>query len=225
MPVKIIGSGLGRTGTYSLKVALEQLGFGKCYHMAELFEHPEGLIHFEKAERGEDADWDTLFNGYQSAVDYPVARYYKQLMKKYPEAKIIHTTRDPESWYESASKTIIWASKPSLKRILKLMIRLPFSADLRRQMPILKFNGKMIDSEFGKDYKNKEEVIKRFKRHNEEVMNTVPKERLLVFDAKQGWEPLCRFLGVSVPSEPFPKTNTSEEFIKRVTNVRDKIEL
>ena len=225
MSIQVIGTGMGRTGTHSLKLALEQLGFNKCYHMAELFQHPEGLIHFERAEKGENADWDTLFTGYQSAVDYPVTRYYKQLMQKYPDAKMIHTIRDAESWYESASKTIIWASKPSIGRILKMMIKLPFSPDLRKQMPILKFNGKLIENEFGKDYKNKEKVIECYNKHNEEVIKTVPKEKLLVFNAKDGWQPLCTFLNVPVPSIPFPKTNSREEFIKRITNIKDKIEI
>lgn len=225
MSLKVIGSGLGRTGTHSLKLALEQLGFGKCYHMAELFEHPEGLVHFKKAERDEDPDWDTLFQDYQSAVDYPVARYYKRLMQKYPDAKIIHTIREPESWYQSASQTIIWASKPSLGRILKLMIKLPFSPMLRKQMPILKFNGKLIDLEFGKDYKNKEEVIRRYNLHNENVLRTVPKEKLLVFNAKEGWEPLCDFLGVPVPDVPFPESNKRDEFINRIKNIKDKVEI
>ena len=225
MPLKVIGTGMGRTGTHSLKLALEQLGFGKCYHMSELFEHPEGIVHFEKAERGEDPDWDTLFREYQSAVDYPVARYYKQLIIQYPEAKVIHTIRDPESWYQSASRTIIWASKPSFGRIFKLMIKLPFKPELRKQMPILKFNGNLIEREFGKDYKNKEEVIRRFNKHNETVLNTVPKERLLVFDAKEGWEPLCNFLGVPVPDAPFPQSNKREEFVNRIKNIKDKIEV
>ena len=225
MPLKVIGTGMGRTGTHSLKLALEQLGFGKCYHMSELFEHPEGIVHFEKAERGEDPDWDTLFREYQSAVDYPVTRYYKQLIIKYPEAKIIHTIRDPESWYQSASQTIIWASKPSFGRIFKLMIKLPFKPELRKQMPILKFNGNLIEREFGKDYKNKEEVIRTFNKHNETVLNTVPKERLLVFDAKEGWEPLCNFLGVPVPDAPFPQSNKRDEFVNRIKNIKDKIEV
>ncbi|MEP7317269.1 MAG: sulfotransferase family protein [Panacibacter sp.] len=225
MSLKIIGTGMGRTGTHSLKLALEELGFGKCYHMAELFNHPEELIHFEKAEKGEDADWDTLFEGYQSAVDYPVTRYYKQLMKKYPDAKMIHTYREPESWYQSASQTIIWASKPSFGRILKMMLKLPFSPGLRKQMPILKFNGKLIESEFGKDYKNKDSVIDFYNRHNEDVLQTVPKEKLLVFDPKQGWAPLCNFLGVPVPQTPFPQTNKRDEFISRIKNIKGKIEI
>lgn len=225
MSIKIIGTGMGRTGTHSLKLALEQLGFGKCYHMAELFQHPECLTYFEKAENGEEVDWDSLFVGYNSAVDYPVTRYYKQLMKKYPDAKMIHTYRDPESWYQSASQTIIWASKPSFGRILKMMIKLPFAPELRKQMPVLKFNGKLVENEFGKDYKNKEAVIGFYNRHNEDVLKTVPKEKLLVFDPKNGWEPLCNFLGVAVPSTPYPKSNTRDEFINRIKNAKDKIEI
>src|SRR3569623_313362 len=109
MPLKVIGSGMGRTGTHTLKLALEQLGFGKCYHMVELFRKPANLTYFTKAEKGEKVNWDTLFEGYQSAVDYPVARFHKQLMEKYPDAKIIHTIRDAEAWYQSASETIFWA--------------------------------------------------------------------------------------------------------------------
>lgn len=225
MALKVIGTGLGRTGTYSLKVALEQLGFGKCYHMAELFQHPEGVVYFEKAEKREEVDWDGLFEGYDCAVDYPVARYYKQLIAKYPEAKIIHTIRDPESWYQSASQTIIWASKPSLGRVLKMMFKLPFAPELRKQMPVLKFDGKLIDWEFGKDYKNKEKVIERYNQRNKEVINTVPKERLLVLDMKKGWGPLCEFLGVPMPDMPFPVTNSKDEFISRIKNIKDKIEI
>lgn len=216
MALKIIGSGLGRTGTSSLKMALEQLGFGNCYHMFELLKAPWQLTYFEKAEKGEFVDWDSLFVGYQSAIDYPIARYYKQLMAKYPEAKVIHTVRDPESWYKSCAETIFWASKPDAGRILGMMVRMPFSKDIRNRLPVLKYNGKLIDLEFGKDIKNKEAVIAVFNKRLEEVLNAVPKERLLVYDVKQGWEPLCAFLNVPVPSTPFPKVNTKDEFIHNV---------
>jgi hypothetical protein len=219
MALKVIGSGMGRTGTHSLKMALEQLGFTNCYHMTELFNNPAGLAYFEKAEAGEQVDWDALFTGYTSAVDYPVARYYKQLIAKYPEAKVIHTMRDPESWYKSCLQTIFWASKPSLGRILKMMVKMPFSSVLRKRLPVLKYNGKLLDKEFGSDLLNKTEVIKRFILHNEEVLKTVPKERLLVYTVKEGWEPLCKFLNVPVPSTPFPVSNTSEEFKERVANI------
>ena len=219
MSIKVIGTGMGRTGTHSLKIALEQLGFNKCYHMMELFNAPEGITYFEDAEAGKPVDWDKLFTGYLSAVDYPIARYYKQLMTKYPDAKLIHTVRDPESWYASCLQTIFWASKPSLGRILNMMVKMPFSPILRKRLPILKYNGKMISKEFGDDLLNKDEVIKRFKARTEEVLKTVPKEKLLVYNVKEGWEPLCQFLGVAVPTTAFPLTNTGEEFKQRVAKI------
>ena len=225
MSIKVIGTGVGRTGTHSLKLALDQLGLGKCYHMSELFQHPEGLIAFQKAEKGEEVDWDNLFKDYHSAVDYPVARYYKQLLNKYPDAKFIHTIRDPESWYQSASQTIIWASKPSFGRIVQLLIKLPFSPQLRKQFPILKFNGRLIELEFGKDFKNKDAVIAHFNQHNEEVLQTIPKEKLLIFNPKDGWEPLCRFLDLPVPQMPFPQSNKRDEFIYRIKHIGNKVEI
>ena len=219
MSLQVIGSGVGRTGTHSLKLALEQLGFNKCYHMMELFQHPEGLIYFQKAERGEIVDWDKLFEGYKSAVDYPVAKYYKQIIAAYPNAKIIHTMRDAESWYQSAMETIFWATKPSAGRMLKLLIKMPFSSTIRKRLPILKFDGAMVDNIFGKDLKNKQEVIRRYNAINEETLNYLPKDRSLVYEVKQGWEPLCNFLNVPVPPTPFPRSNVRDEFKVRVAGI------
>ncbi|HTB06834.1 MAG TPA: sulfotransferase [Bacteroidia bacterium] len=219
MALKIIGSGLGRTGTHSLKEALEHIGFGKCYHMIELLQNPKGLPYFIDAEGGKVPNWDALFTGYLSAIDYPVARYYKELMKVYPDAKVIHTTRDPESWYQSCMETIFWASKPDAGRILKMMLRIPFSKTIRERLPVLKYNGSLIDKEFGKDLTDKAAVIKKFTDHNEEVLRVVPKEKLLVFKAQDGWEPLCKFLNVPVPATPYPKSNTKAEFIQNVKSM------
>jgi Sulfotransferase domain len=219
MSLLVFGSGVGRTGTHSLKLALEILGFGKCYHMEELFNHPEGLAYFEKAERGEPVEWDKLFEGYKSAVDYPAARYYKQLIAAYPEAKIIHTMRDAESWYQSASETIFWATKPSFGRIAAMMIRMPFSSTVRKRFPILKFDGTLLDTLFGKNIKDKQAVIKRYNEINAEVLNTIPKDRSLVYEVKSGWEPLCKFLNVPVPNVPFPRSNTRETFKEMVAKV------
>jgi len=216
MSLQVIGTGVGRTGTHSLKLALEQLGFGKCYHMEELLQHPEGLIYFENAEKGEHVEWSKLFEGYNSAVDYPVARYYKQIITAFPEAKVIHTIRDAESWYKSAMETIFWASKPSFGRMLKMMIRMPFSSNIRKIFPVLKYDGSMVDNIYGKDLKNKQEVIKRYNEINEETLNFIPKDRSLVYDVKSGWEPLCNFLNVPIPQTPFPRSNTREEFKKNV---------
>ncbi len=219
MSLQIIGSGVGRTGTHSLKLALEQLGFSKCFHMAELFQHPEKIIYFQKAEHGEAVDWDTLFEGYKSAVDYPVARYYKQLIAAYPQAKIIHTIRDAESWYQSAMETIFWASKPSAGRIFSLLIKMPFNSVVRKRFPVLKYNGEMVDNIFGKNLKDKQEVIKRYNAINEETLNYIPKDRSLVYDIKTGWEPLCNFLNVPIPATPFPRSNTKEGFKEMVKEI------
>ena len=216
MPLKVIGTGLGRTGTHSLKLAIERLGIGKCYHMVELFQQPERLKYFKKAEKGEKVNWNELFEGYNAAVDYPVARYYKQITDFYSEAKVIHTLRDPEEWYESASATIFWASKPYSLKILKLAVHLPFSSEARRRIPVLLYNRKLSDWEFGKDLNNKKKVIEKYNDHYKEVKSIIPKERLLLFDPIEGWEPLCRFLNVPVPSEPYPRSNTREEFLNRV---------
>ncbi len=219
MALKVIGTGFGRTGTMSLKLALEELGFGNCYHMYELIKHPEELAYWEKAKKGETVDWDELFTGYQSGVDFPVILFYEELIKKYPDAKIIHTTREPESWYKSFQDTILWAVKPSLPRILKMLVQLPFSSHKRKFLQVLKFNGEMIDEMFGKDAKNnKQHVIDVFNAYNKKVLETIPKERSLVFDIKSGWEPLCAFLNVPVPTTPFPKVNSSEEFKSNVKN-------
>lgn len=216
MALKIIGSGMGRTGTHSLKEALEHLGFGKCYHMIELLQNPKGLSCFIDAENGKNPDWESLFTGYLSAIDYPVARYYKQLMKFYPDAKIIHTIRDSESWYQSCVETIFWASKPDAGRIFKMMLRMPFSKGLRQRLPVLKYNGMLVEKEFGNDLKDKATVIRKYNERNKEVLATVPKEKLLVFKAQEGWEPLCKFLDVPVPATPYPKSNTKTEFIHNV---------
>ena len=127
--------------------------------------------------------------------------------------------RDAEAWYESAIETIFWATKPSPGRILNLVVRMPFSPVLRKRLKVMRYDGKMMDKEFGKNLHDKKEVIRRYNAYNDGVLKTVPKERLLLYDVKSGWEPLCSFLNVPVPSVPFPKSNTREEFMKQVQKV------
>lgn len=221
MSLKVIGSGLGRTGTFSLKLALEHLGFGKCYHMLELFQEPEGVKYFRDAENGKAVNWDELFSksGFQSAVDYPVARYYKQLAEFYPEAKVIHTLRDPEEWYESAKHTIFMAKNLDFIRILKFAVNFPFSKHQRKRFKVFRYNRNLMDQEFGKDLKEKDKVIKAFIKHTENVKKNIPSERLLLFNSADGWESLCSFLNVAVPSEKYPFRNNREEFLNRVDKI------
>lgn len=216
MPLKIIGTGLGRTGTHSLKLALEMLGFGKCYHMHELFQHPGDLKYFKAASQGKEVNWDELFSNYNSGVDYPVASYYKELYEYYPGAKVIHNVRDAESWYESASKTILKISSPFAPSVLKKAIHLPFSKVARSRIPVLLYNRKIAIRQFGSDFSDKERIIEAFNKHNEEVIRTIPSNKLLLFKPSDGWKHLCEFLEVHVPKEDYPRTNTPEEFYRTV---------
>jgi hypothetical protein len=194
--MKVIGAGFGRTGTMSLKVALEELGFGPCYHMIEVFEHPGHVPLWEAATRGEPIDWQQIFGEYQAAVDWPTAAFYDRLMKVYPDAKVLLSIRDPQEWYESTKHTIYT------------------TIDVLAPTPMLRMVTKLVwEQTFGGNFEDRRYAIEVFKRHNEEVKERVPPERLLVYEVKEGWKPLCAFLGVGKPKEkPFPRLNDTETF-------------
>ena len=205
MNLQVIGAGFGRTGTHSLKIALEMLGFAPCYHMVEVFTHPGQSETWEEAARGHSIDWNALLGPYEAAVDWPASYFWRELMAFYPGAKVILTERDPEAWYKSMSQTI-------LESVMR-------EADDSKLDPIRRAQRKMgryIVSEkvFG-GRTDKEHVIDVYRRNGEAVRREVPPDRLLEFDAPQGWTPLCAFLGVPVPETPFPLTNTTEEFRAR----------
>ncbi|HYV94490.1 MAG TPA: sulfotransferase [Chitinophagales bacterium] len=216
MSLKIIGAGVGRTGTHSLKIALEELGFGKCYHMEELLMHnPQNVKYWEDAKAGKPVNWEELFNGFQSAVDIPTFYFYKELMKVYPGAKVILTTRNEDSWYKSFGDTIVHSSKPSFGQILSMSFRMPFNKKLRQQLNVFKYAGGFLKEFFPDGFQNKAAATKFYNDWNKRVMETVPKEKLLVYNVKEGWEPLCRFLNVPIPAKPFPHSNTTAEFLGR----------
>lgn len=219
MALKVIGAGFGRTGTKSLQLALEQLGFDNCYHMEALLRNPSGVKHWTNAYNEKETDWDTLFEGYNSAVDFPVSMYYKELAEHFPESKIILTYRDPERWYKSASETI-FSFDPGPKIKLKMLFSMPFSSTARNLFKVIMLNEKSIWKKYfeGK-FKDKDYAISKFNQHIEDVKATIAEDRLLVFHPKEGWEPLCKFLNVDMPSEPFPNTNTRENFHDWATGV------
>jgi hypothetical protein len=220
MGLKVIGTGQPRTGTFSLKLALERLGFGPCFHMLTLIEeHPEHIKYFTAARDGKPVAWKELFDSYGSAVDVPAALYARSILEAYPDAKIIHTVRDPEAWYGSVAKTVFKASQPSpLKKFLTL-IKLPFSPAIQKRLPVLAYAGRMIRELYGPNLKDKESVLKAHQRYEEETLKSLPKDKVLIFSVKDGWEPLCAFLGVPVPNEPFPKANSTEEFTARAARL------
>jgi hypothetical protein len=198
MALKVIGAGFGRTGTRSLKTALEELGFGRCYHMEEVLKNPIHMKHWAEIMAGGKADWETLFKGYQSSTDWPVAAYYRDLMKVYPDAKIILTVRDPESWYMSIMGTLYQFSRS--KRYGEWTQIIPWAHRFFNAMEKVIWEGI-----FHNKLEDKAHAIDVFNNHIKEVKRIVPKERLLIFEAKQGWEPLCAFLNVPVPAnKPYP---------------------
>jgi hypothetical protein len=202
--LRVIGAGFGRTGTFSLKTALDLVGVGPTYHMSEVFAHPEHVPIWQAAADGKPVDWDALFAGYHAAVDWPASAFYRQLMDYYPAAKVILTLRDPERWHESGRNTIF----PD--REMPTEEPTPEQLEWRRMAETALWNG-IFD---GKVW-DREHAIDVFNRHAATVKATVPPDRLLVFEAGDGWEPLCAFLGVPVPDEPYPRLNDTASFQER----------
>jgi hypothetical protein len=198
MSLQVIGAGFGRTGTMSLKLALEQLGFGPCHHMVEVFAHPESIPLWTEAAEGKP-QWDRIFQGYRAAVDWPTATFYAGLADHYPDAKVVLTERDPESWFKSTQATIF-----------------NFPMDPQTTDPWQRMVQRVVGDLFDLDMHNHDKVISVFKAHNARVREVIPADRLLVYEVAQGWEPLCRFLEVAVPDGPMPKVNSTEEFQRNI---------
>ncbi len=194
MTLKVIGAGYGRTGTMSLKLALEQLGFGPCYHMVEVFKNPAAAGWWVDAADGRP-DWEKIFAGYNSTVDWPNATFYAELAAAYPEAKVILTERDPEAWFASTQATIFARDIPA-----------------GTDEPWMLMFGKVIADLFDRRMHDKDKLISVYQAHNARVREVIAPERLLVYEVAEGWRPLCAFLGVAVPDGPMPKVNSTQEF-------------
>jgi hypothetical protein len=195
MALKVIGAGLGRTGTFSLKFALEHLGFGPCYHMSEVFAGARrNVALWLDVVRGKP-DWNAVFDGFQSTTDYPACTYWRELADFFPRAKVILTVRDADSWFDSVSATIF------SEQMLGSLRGTPLDAFMNGTI-FAAFDGRVKDRAFMTDW---------FTRRNRQVVDALPAERLLVFSPKEGWQPLCAFLGVPVPDVPFPRVNSRDE--------------
>lgn len=196
MALKVIGAGLGRTGTASLKLALEQLGFGPCYHMGEILPRVEERVPlWIEAGKG-NPDWDRIFDGYQSATDYPSCSFWREQAAYYPDAKVILSTRDAEGWFESVNTTIM---SPDVNAWL-------------RSNPLMKeFFERCVWADFEPHILDRDYMVNYFRAREEAIKAELPPERLLVFNVKEGWDPLCDFLGVDVPDTEFPRVNSRDE--------------
>jgi len=214
MNLEVIGAGFGRTGTASLKAALEILGYHKTHHMFEVTADKKqmALWHAIGTQPEVTPDWDAVYEGFPAAVDFPTASYWRELAAHYPEAKVVLTVRSAESWWKSASATI-----------MQFGPAVPGWA--RRIVPMLRLNAEMSDGTvwdrmFDGRQLEEEHAKRVFLEHNAAVQAELPADRLLVYEVKQGWEPLCAFLGKPVPDEPFPHANDTEEFRKTIRNMR-----
>lgn len=201
--LEVIGVGFGRTGTISLRSALEAIGYGPCYHMKELYDRPERLSRWQQALDGR-RPWRDVLEGYRATLGWPGAAFWRELMVSHPAAKLILTTRDHQSWYESAHSTLY------LSRL---------DADGNRRRPpglagdVADFNERVIwEGMFGGRFLDRDHAIRVFQAHESVIRAEVPSERLLVFRATDGWQPLCEFLGREVPAYAYPNRNTMDQF-------------
>ena len=203
MTLKVIGTGLGRTGTYSLKLALNQLGLGPCYHMEEvILQMPRQLPKWQAAVLGKP-DWASIYEGYESAVDWPTASYFSELLSAFPQAKFVHTVRDAQSWATSFSETI-----------QKLLVGKNDAPPQMRDW--LEMSATAIAKAGVQASQTSEELARVFEAHTAAVRAAIPAPQLLTFDVKQGWAPLCKFLGVAAPATDFPRTNNRQDFWDKV---------
>ena len=198
MALRVVGAGVGRTGTNSLKVALEQLLGGSSHHMHEILDDPSQIPAWTAVIEagGEDVDWDALTTDYAALVDWPGASFWPELSAAYPDALVILSVRDPESWYASASNTIfqVFDGAPPEMR--------PWFETMRT----------LLVQRFCADFDDRDAMIDAFIRHNDEVRAGVDPDRLLEWTASDGWDPICERLGLGVPSEPFPRTNDTNQW-------------
>lgn len=219
MTLKIIGAGFGRTGTMSTYVALKQLGF-PCYHMIEVIRNKANKSHLDFWRRvantpaGTRHDWNQVFANYTAAVDFPASGVWRELMAAYPDAKVLLTLhpKGAEAWYESTIETIYFTENRWQFQVLK--VTTPFGrkfGDMSRKLLWERtLKGTMSD---------RERAIAQYKQHIEDVKAAVPADRLLVYSVDQGWNPLCKFLNVPVPAEPFPNVNDRADIQKIIGKI------
>jgi hypothetical protein len=203
MTIEVFSAGFGRTGTMSLKLALEELGFGPCHHMDEVLENGETQIPLWNAACAGQPNFAAIYDGYRAAVDWPTAAFWREVADAFPEAKVILSSRSAESWCASFSGTILsilsapesWPedARPWLEMVTDVVIE------------------RSLDGKTGRD-----DLIGAFNAHEAAVKAGISPDRLLVFDVREGWEPLCRFLDRPTLSSPFPRTNSKEEFFELV---------
>ncbi|MDJ0593663.1 MAG: sulfotransferase [Pleurocapsa sp. MO_226.B13] len=201
---RVLVVGMSRTGTDSMKRAMEILYGEPAYHMSVVLNKPQHLQFWSNLAFGlvrpEEADWQQVFQGFVATTDMPSAYYFEHIAKTFPEAKVILTLRDEQEWIESHCRLVQATLRFRFIRFLPPLNRFwPFAEQLNR----LIFGEESIDN----NVINQRVVLTAYRNHNERVRQIIPAERLLEFNVQKGWSPLCEFLGVQTPSTPFPHRN------------------
>eukprot|EP01113_Clastostelium_recurvatum_P038622 TRINITY_DN579_c0_g1_i2.p1 TRINITY_DN579_c0_g1~~TRINITY_DN579_c0_g1_i2.p1 ORF type:complete len:266 (-),score=43.97 TRINITY_DN579_c0_g1_i2:216-965(-) len=216
--LQVIGAGFGRTGTKSTQDALDILGY-KTHHMVEVIHHNQGQHWLEATrKKGKNVDWTPMLGGYTACVDWPSCAFYKELLAAFPHGKVVLTERDFDSWYKSVTESIYAGSKVfGADSLLALPLRI--------MLGTFRTQSKMADEliwegTFHGRFEDKEYARKVYLAHVEEVKRVVPAGQLLVFNVRQGWEPLCKFLEKPIPSQPFPNTNDTKQFQARISRMK-----
>jgi hypothetical protein len=202
MTLRVVGAGLGRTGTHSLKTALEQLLSGRCYHMLEVVGRPDDVPIWHGAAKGEPVDWHALFSEFDATVDWPSAAFWKPISEAFPDAVILLSSRPSEDWWKSVDRTIFEGFRPG-------------NAEQFKPGPWADMIQALMDETFTPDLLEKDKAIAAYEAHNADVRATAPADRLVEWHPGDGWGPLCEALGVPVPDEPYPHTNSTAEFRAR----------
>lgn len=199
MAIQVFGAGVGRTGTYSLKLALDQLGLGPCYHMEEVLHHMPVHVPLWSAALSGRPDWQAIYSGYESAVDWPTAGFFRELHAAYPAARFVLTHRTPERWADSFAATIytLIGDRHNAPPDMKAWLEMSAGVIARSGFP---------------EGLDRDALMERFVAHNDAVKATIPAERLLVYEVREGWAPLCEFLDMPVPAQAFPRSNDRAEF-------------
>lgn len=211
MTLEVIGAGFGRTGTLSMKKALEELGYRKTHHMNDVLTNPKQVELWHEVGLGKPPQWDRIFDGYMACVDFPSATYYRELLAHYPDAKVVLTVRDFDRWYESASNTIF-----RMTQVGPSWLNLVPAARTAREMT----DATVWDRVFAGRFADRKYTRQVFHDYIDNVKASVPPDRLLVFEVKQGWEPLCAFLDKPVPQTMFPHANDTKSFQNKVRAVQ-----
>jgi hypothetical protein len=200
MGLQVVGAGLGRTGTHSLQLALQQLLDAPCYHMLEVFGRPDDIPVWHRAINGDMPDWNEFLADYSATVDWPASAFWRELADANPDAVVLLSSRDTDGWWKSADNTIFNVAR----------------RDAPADDPTLQAHMAMIDAmleqTFTKNWTDETEAKRAYEAHNAAVRATIPADRLIDYRTGDGWKPICDKLGLPVPDAPFPHVNTTEEF-------------